>query len=260
MTRTRILAAATALTVLTWPGAAAAAPASNDDFDQATVVSAPLPFTDTVPSTDATSAPDDPTACNQDIATVWYSFTPARTGTYVANGTAEPYGANLSIFTGTRGDLTPVLCTSGAGAWSAEAGTTYHLMVSALPWSPPGDLTFSLDGPVRIDVTLDPRGRVDPRTGVARISGTVSCYATGPVRIGGELRQRAGRTVSSGRFSADAPDCDGTSRRWAADVVADSGAFTKGRATARVDVEGCSDAGTCLSDTATATVRLVRAH
>ncbi|MGI5211736.1 hypothetical protein [Plantactinospora sp. CA-290183] len=257
MKRTKIAAAAVALAVLTWPGTAAAAAPANDDFDNATTVTEPLPFT-AVSSADATTAPDDPTTCSEAIATVWYRYTPTRTGTYVVTGTAEPYGAYLSIFTGTRGALTPVLCGSGTNAWSAEAGTTYYFMVSAFPWSPPGDFTFTLEGPSAIDVTLDPQGRFAPHTGVARISGTVTCLAVGLARVDGELRQRAGRLIVSGRFTTGALTCDGTPRRWAAEVAGDNGRFAGGRATARVRAEGCPDAVTCLSDVAESTVQLTR--
>ncbi|MEN3613611.1 hypothetical protein AAH979_29195 [Plantactinospora sp. ZYX-F-223] len=245
-----------AVAVLTWPGvAAAAAPPANDDFDDATTVSG-LPFTDVVPGADATTATDDPTACDGAISTVWYRFTPTRTGSYVATGTAEPYGAYLSIFTGTRGALTPVVCSSGTTVWPAEAGTTYYLMVSAFQWSPPGDFVFTLDGPSAIDVTLDPQGRVDPRTGVAQVSGTVTCRVTGWTMIRGVLRQRVGRLIISGGFASEVPVCDGTPRRWAADVTGENGIFAGGRATARVDAEGCPDALSCFSDVAEGTLRL----
>ena len=82
-------AAVVAVALLAWPGVAVAAPPANDDFDDAIAVTAPLPFTDTVPGADATTAADDPTMCNDTGANVWYSFTPTRAGTYVAGATAE---------------------------------------------------------------------------------------------------------------------------------------------------------------------------
>ena len=110
-----------------------------------------------------------------------------------------------------------------------------------------------------IDVTLDPRGHVDPRTGVARISGTVTCLATGLTWIYGELRQRAGRVIISGSFRvAEQPTCDGTPRAWVGDITGDNGRFVAGPVTARVQVEGCADAVICLSDVAEGIVRLSR--
>lgn len=258
MKRMTVAAAVIAVAVLACPGAAVAAPPTNDDFDNATMVSPSLPFTDTVSGADATTATDDPTACNEAGGSVWYRFTPTRTGTYAASGTAEPYGAYLSIFTGVRGALTPVACSSAPIAWSAEAGTTYHLMVSAFPWSPPADFTFTLDGPAMIDVTLDPQGRFDPHTGVARVVGTITCLATGHTTIRGVLRQRVGRLTVSGSFVLGVPTCDGTPRPWTADVPGENGRFAGGRATARVDAEGCPDAVTCLPDVAEGTIRLTR--
>jgi hypothetical protein len=265
MRRTKITAAVTAaaaiVAVLAWPPAAFAAPPANDDFDNATTISAAPPFTDTVSSADATTAPDDPTACNGAIGSVWYRFTPTRSGTYVASGTAEPYGAYLSIFTGTRGALTPIVCSSGTTAWPAEAGTTYYFMVSAFDWSPPGgDLTFTLEGPSMVDVTLDPRGQFDPRTGAARISGTVACLATGYTTIRGEVRQRVGRVIISGQLVVGALTCDGTTRPWVADVAGSNGTFGGGQATALVQAEGCADAVVCLSDVVEDTIRLTRSR
>src|SRR5450432_1131834 len=58
------------------PALAQTAP-SNDDFNNATVVSA-LPFTDNIDTTGATAAADDPENCFQSNASVWYSFTPSQ--------------------------------------------------------------------------------------------------------------------------------------------------------------------------------------
>ncbi|AVT29125.1 hypothetical protein C6361_06060 [Plantactinospora sp. BC1] len=249
MKRTTVVAAVVAVTLLSWPGTALAAPPDNDDFDNAIPVSGALPFTDTVSSAEATTAADDPEPCaNGVVSSVWYRFTPTRSGLYVATGTAQPYGAFLSVFTGTRGALTPVVCGSNRGAWSAEAGTTYHLMVSAFPWSPPGgDFTFELDGPAVLGVTLDPSGWVDPRTGFARLSGTVTCRATHYTRVEGELLQRVGGRSVSDIFGLDAPTCDGTVRRWAAEARGPE-RFVSGRATVWVQVYACPDNATCLSD------------
>jgi hypothetical protein len=53
---------------------ALAAPPVNDDFDSATVVTEPLPFTDAIDTTEATTAPNDPD-CAGNSPTVWYVFT-----------------------------------------------------------------------------------------------------------------------------------------------------------------------------------------
>ncbi|GIG93187.1 hypothetical protein [Plantactinospora endophytica] len=255
---TTIVAAPVALTLLTWPGSAVAAPPTNDDFDHAILVGGSLPFADTVSSADATTATDDPQPClSTALSTVWYRFTPTRSGMYAATGTAEPYGAFVSVYTGTRGALTPVVCGSNNGAGTAVAGTTYYLMVSAFPWSPPGaDFRFHLDGSSVLDVTLDPRGRVDLNAGSARVSGTLTCRATGQPRIDGELQQRVGRTTISRGFGISVTTCDATPQRWVAQVGGGDG-FTFGRASVWVHVHGCPDAATCLTDHAEGDVILL---
>jgi len=62
---------------------------------------------DSLSTLDATTADDDP-MCGGLTATVWYRFTPTRTGIYVAITQGSSYEAQVSVLTGTRGALTPV--------------------------------------------------------------------------------------------------------------------------------------------------------
>jgi hypothetical protein len=108
----------------------ATAPPLNDDFDSATIISS-LPFTDTLDTSGATSAPDDPTSCGNN-ASVWYAFTPTQNEVVRTTTSASGYLAFLSVYTGTRGALTAIACGFTAPlVFSAQAGTTYFLMVSA---------------------------------------------------------------------------------------------------------------------------------
>lgn len=125
--------------------ARAEAPA-NDDFDFATPILS-LPFSDEIDITVASLASDDPVYelnCAPLIydKTVWYSFT-AGADTSISISTAgSEYWAEIQIFTGSRGSLTPVgnNCTNVFEALRLQvsAGTTYYMMAPAgyYEWDP----------------------------------------------------------------------------------------------------------------------------
>jgi hypothetical protein len=125
--------------------AAAAAPPPNDDFDNAMAVG-PLPFADTQDYVEATGAPDDPfSSCGLYAAyTAWYSFTPA------ADVLVDAWASHVSsvhVYAGPRGNLTQVACGGYQGTvrFLATAGTTYSILVSDTPYSPPPVwVTFNL--------------------------------------------------------------------------------------------------------------------
>ena len=79
-----ILAVLSAMLVFRAAPALAAVPPANDDFDQATVITA-TPFTDTVDTSAATMAADDPITCGPPSNTMWYAFTPSANETVLAD-------------------------------------------------------------------------------------------------------------------------------------------------------------------------------
>jgi hypothetical protein len=84
-----------------------AAPA-NDQFGNATTISS-IPFEEVGTLTAATVEAGEPQAppCSPRVATVWYEFTPATSGSIVANGT----GISVAAFTGdTLGELLLLGC------------------------------------------------------------------------------------------------------------------------------------------------------
>jgi len=138
-----VLVAALTAVVLA-PGVAAAAPPSNDDFDNATPIT--LPYAEEIDLTEATAAPDDPDACFPlRTNTAWYSFTSAQDTTL----RLDFGGAYLdtAIFTGSRGALELVdgTCSGNEDVRSltAQAGITYYLKVAAEEWE--GRFRFTAD-------------------------------------------------------------------------------------------------------------------
>jgi hypothetical protein len=267
MKRFVIAIALATLPLLGLPNTAFAQP-TNDDFDNATVVTEPLPFTDSISTLDATTAPDDPDCAGMG-ATVWYSYTPSDAGFVNANTFGSDYDTTLSVYTGARGALTQIACNDDAGGtlqssvtWEVVAGTTYHLMAGSFASGPGGNLSLTVQESEppqlpTLDVAIDPIGRVNPRTGVAQVSGTFTCTGLDFVDIFGELQQPVGRFTIRGFFGffAEGSSCDGTPQPWAADVSGENGKFAPGKATARVSAFGCGPLG-CADDSEERTIRL----
>lgn len=266
MRRFIVMFAAAALAMVGLPGSALAQP-SNDDFDAATVVTEPLPFSDSISTTEATPAEDDP-SCAGIGATVWYHYTPSVDSVVNANTFGSDYDTTLSVYTGERGALSQVACNDDSGSlqssatWEAVAGTTYHLMVGSFNGGPGGNLSFTVQEgqlppppppPIDVQLIIDAVGSVDPRTGLATVSGTVTCSEPSSMSVYGELRQRAGRQVISGNFW-DSRFCDGETP-WSATVENSNGIFVGGPAQVSADAYAC-DYYSCGFDQATADIRL----
>jgi hypothetical protein len=126
-----------AVLALSTPTAAAAVP-TNDDFDDATVITS-LPFLDDpLDMTTATRDADDPWWFD---STVWYAFTPATDMTIKIHASQSDFDATVSVWTGSRTELQHV------GVWwgsepnlrlEVTAGTTYYLMAGYYGWSTDG--------------------------------------------------------------------------------------------------------------------------
>jgi len=222
--------------------AAQAAPPTNDTFANATTVTEPLPFTNSVDTTQATVEPTDPDSnCAGPENTVWYSYTPSTSGFVQGNTFGSDYDTVLSVWTGTSGNLTEVTCnddTSGGTTgvesrviWNATASTTYHIMAGTCCGG--GQLVFTVDtsaAPFTIDdLTISGRGKVTPRTGEAIFSGSITC-SNGPgfVELDIDVSQRIGRAIVHGE-GFDEFECSGT-QSWSLTVVPFDGLFVAGRA------------------------------
>ncbi|MEU0884235.1 hypothetical protein ABZ345_37065 [Lentzea sp. NPDC005914] len=146
--RTFIAAAAAVLAAALVPGIALAAEApANDDFDNATTITA-LPFSAKVTTAGATKATDDPTACNYwGQSTIWLHYTAQEDGLLRAS---SPTGPPLGVYTGTRGALTlvPGACSYDTGLsndiFPVKAGTTYHIALIESYASNGHEFTFDL--------------------------------------------------------------------------------------------------------------------
>jgi hypothetical protein len=131
------------------PGIAQAEPPSNDDFDNATDITA-LPFRTIENTAEATGAPDDPLLCQSfGTNTVWFRYTAPADAVLEVTAITSEYFPVVAAYTGTRGNLRPVpgVCafgTNNSEAFHVTAGTTYYLLVRSLSGSG-GALTLKLD-------------------------------------------------------------------------------------------------------------------
>ncbi len=117
-----------------------------------------------------------------------------------------------------------------------------------------GRIRYEAPPPLEIGVSLHEEGSVTNKTIVATIRGTVSCSSSVPVDLNGTLTQVQARgVVVSGTFSTRV-DCSSPSVAWSANVLADSGKFGAGSATATVTASGCRTG--CTTASATRTVKL----
>ena len=122
---------------------------SNDDFDGATTIN-PIPFTSSINVTDATRHSDDPHPINPCSSpsenrslkgghqTVWYKYTPTVTQPISLDTIGSTYDTYLSVWTGTRNNLTLVKCNDDTYEniqselfFTANLGTTYYVQVGS---------------------------------------------------------------------------------------------------------------------------------
>lgn len=175
-------------------------PPANDDFHDATAVGA-LPYTDSLLTAGATTSVDDP-YCSGREATVWYAFTPTSDTRIQVEVFGSGYFAQVSVWTGARGALSSVACGhSQRVRFDALEDQTYYIMVASFGGG--GSLMFNLSvapPPLAIDVLVDGSGRVVPTTGMATLSGSVTCNSPAYVFGSGHVQQKIGQGLVSGYF------------------------------------------------------------
>jgi hypothetical protein len=112
--------------------------------------------------------------------------------------------------------------------------------------------------PLGLNVSLREKGSVDSRSGLATLTGTVTCTRQATILLYGSLRQLiAARVELQGEFSV-AVTCSPPQSEWTVEVVASNGRFKAGKAYAAVTAFNCDFH--CHSSDASAAVRLVEAR
>ncbi len=242
---------------------ALAAQPPNDDFDAATVITG-LPFTDQIDTSEATTGFDDP-ECAGNGHTVWYAFTPGQDMRIAADtfGSYFDFDTTLSVYTGTRGDLTQIACnddTNGLQSrvvFDATAGETYYFMVGAYYDQPGGDLVFNVDlgpPPLEFDLFVNPLGQVKASSGSVILSGVVNCSRPAFVDVYGGAQQRAGRVIIQGYFYTFV-ECNGETP-WSTIFSGENGIFKAGQLNVEASSFAYTDDGEFAEDYEGLNVRL----
>jgi PKD domain-containing protein len=155
MKRTLILQAAllaAAALAIALPGAAVAAPPSNDDFANATVIDpSSLPFSDTVNTSEATTEASEPQYCYFLSQTDWYAITPSAAGVlrFDSSG-SDSFDSDVNVYR-QDGSGFGGLNFMGCGSFSnpvtldVEAGKTYYVQAGKI---------YGGGGNVRVNVQL----------------------------------------------------------------------------------------------------------
>jgi hypothetical protein len=230
-------------------GPASASPPSNDVEARAIGVDT-VPFTHSVDTSDANA--DGPRFCSSH-ASVFYTFTPSANVRVQVDTLGSDYDTTLAIYTrDDAGKVVQIGCdddrfgdASGLRL-RAVAGTTYVVMVSRCCGSPregrpgrsggPLELTVTKFSSASLEATLKvDRGTVDPNTGVATISGTITCTKRSIVYAEGVLRQlRQEVFVARGYWYADIACTPDAPVPWSMDVDTETSVvFGAGPATSR---------------------------
>jgi hypothetical protein len=233
-----VAALAAGMLVLT-AGAAVAAP-SNDTYAGRTVIAA-VPFAETVDTSTATTDGDDVdinATCGAPAtdASVWYEYTAPADGAIVVDVSGSDYSGGVLIATGGPGAWTVQACGPFAVAAGTSAGETYTIHVFDFQGDGGGNggtLRIEVNpapAPPSIDVTVNPIGQLDPRTGGATISGTVTCTGEALFAfVETELRQQVGRFTIIGGGGLDIL-CDGATHNWSVEVFSEVGKYSGGKA------------------------------
>lgn len=217
---------------------ALAAPPLNDTF--AGAKAAAIGFSEVVDTREATTDSED-TQLNQSCgapatdASVWYTL--AGSDQWVVIDVSQSnYTAGVLVGVGSQGNLQTVACGPGAVAFYTDPETTYYVLAIDDQFDGGGNggelhISFNdVPPPPKVEITLDPVGKVNARTGVARVSGTFTCTDGDFIELFGEARQNVGRFTVIGSFGAfDSGTCDGTPHNWSADVIPFNGKFAGGK-------------------------------
>ncbi len=256
----------------------AAAP-TNDAIGSPTIVGS-LPYTDgPSDTTEATTGATDPGFCfdpggSPDRSTVWYSFTPTLTDSYLADTLGSDYDTTLYVGTPNgSGGIDVIACVDdtigvqSAVRWDALADTTYLLMVGTCcgggvvgEAGGGGMLVFHVGvapPPPTVDLVVNARGSFTSN-GTATIRGTIAC--SGDVQfaeINLDLSQRTGRFIIRGFGGTAAEGCSTSPTPWSIDVPGDNGKFAGGAAQVNASAFACGVIE-CAEDSVSQTTRLRR--
>lgn len=247
----------------------AQAAAPTNDLLVGTTPIAATPFSETIDTTEATTDADD-VAVNTDCgapatdASVWYTFTAAADAPLLVDVGASNYSAGVIVATGGPGTWSLQNCGPGSTPFDATSGVTYTILAFDDQFDGTGNggsLSITVDErppPPVVELTVNPTGSVNAKTGVATVRGTITCTGSADfLGVDGSVRQTVGRFTISGYFYLeDSPACDGEAHAWSATVYPENGKFAGGKAKVEAFAYACWFE--CGDASVTTTIRLRR--
>jgi hypothetical protein len=259
----RLAAIAALVVAMSLVAPVSAASPSNDLPAGATAVT-DLPFAVAQDTTGASVSTDD-VGCGSgglDQATVWYAFTPTENVLVEVDARPSDYLVGVTLFIGTADEDGRADCNNDVLSFEADRGNTYFLLFADV--NDDGVNGGSLEAnvhlappAVQVDLTVDAIARVHPKTGQARLTGTMTCdRPVAYAEVGVTLRLETGRFFTIGGGSGTT-DCGPSPTRWSAIVTGENGRFVAGAATATVTALAC-DALSCTEAPAEASLKLRR--
>ena len=266
MKRLVLLGTLVALCSLGLPGLALAASPGNDEYSGRTVVAA-FPFSDEVDTTEATTDALDASVnleCGAPAtdASVWYEYTPGVDGQFVVDTSGSNYSVGIIVLTGAEGSFLFNACGPDGLVVYGTAGETLTILVFDYDEvGNGGNLSLAITEvppPPVLELTVSRQGSVNQRTGLATITGTISCSGgdeSGKNYLDVQLTQRIGRFVISAGGSASFA-CDGQTEPWTVEVTGYNGRLAGGKATVTVFATACTF--NCTTVTADQTITLRR--
>jgi hypothetical protein len=261
----RLVAALGALVLLGSQASSALALAPDSDLPGGAGAITAIPATIEQDTTEATVTPADDIGCGTgglDQATVWYTLTLSETTSVLVDASSSDYAVGVNAFVGTAAPENLFNCAQGALSFEAVGGTTYYLMFADIDEDATngGQLRVSIDvapPPIVLSLAIDPVGKVNPKSGEAVITGTISCSEPADFAdIQVNLHQPIGRfTIRGFGFASSA--CEPSPTAWFVSVSGENGTFSPGRATAEVFGFACSSSS-CDDEFLSTNVRLRR--
>jgi HYR domain len=167
-------------------------------------------------------------------------------------------GTNVSFAASATDDRDPnptVECSPASGSFFPVGTTTVNCTATDQSGNVArGSFLVHVVPPLQFGLAVSNRGSVNTKTGVATISGTLTCSREIFVDVSGTLKQLfAKRVYITGSFYLNV-DCKAPSTKWSVGVTGTNGRFGAGDVTATVDASGCEL--NCHGTSATQAVKL----
>jgi hypothetical protein len=220
----------------------------------------------------ATSNGSDPTECPDQFGvgssdTVWYEFTATDDGFVEVNTFGSDYPTYLFILDGDEiaacNGQAPESDQSQA-VFEATSGVTYSITIGSFVGTS-GMLTLTVIAgeepppppePIELEVTLDPTGSVNTKTGVATVHGTVSCSREASGEVSAFAFQEGGRFDAQGGGFSEIATCGPEATTWSVELTSETTKFLAGDADVGGEVFVFTEDGASTGTFVEGTVRL----